>query len=186
MTTEDIDDVGWQELTPDMSLPDRVARVERILDTPVDRSDLIGLLVTDADLELRVQQLSDTAASDAPLEQMVGRTRIFIDRKRLTDLQWDSATFIGVMALAHSATFSAAATLFQKALRTVKFLSEAELDLTIVLAAASGGHPYDTPVSEDSIIAQYDGDRRRSLDLLRDLSKKGVVEKVGTGWRMVW
>ena len=176
----------WYELTPNLEFSERVARFERSLAEPVAREDLLGLLVTDAELGIHVQSESLAEPSAASLEQMIGRTRLFVDRKRLTDLTWDAATFAGVWALAHSATFSAAATLFQKAFRSVKVLTEAELDLTIVLAAVSHGDPYGTAVAERDIIAQYDGDTRRALDLLRALAKKGVVEKVGTAWRLVW
>ncbi|WP_162958690.1 hypothetical protein [Nocardia yunnanensis] len=176
----------WYELRPDIELPERAARLERSLPAPISREDLLGLLVTDPELGIRVEQEVPDEQSDGPLQQMVGRTRLFVERKRLTDFTWDAGTFVGVMALAQSPTFSMAATLFQRAIRTVKILSDAELDMIIVLTAVSHGDPYGTVVAMDDIVEQYDGDTRRALDRLSTLLKKGVVEKVGTGWRVVW
>lgn len=179
------EDDTWVELTPDLVLPARAGVLENGLAAPIDRRDLLGLLVTDVELGIRVTG-ADRSEPSAPWEQMVGHTRLFIDRTRLTDLQWDASTFAAVWALAHSAVFSTAATLFQKTLRTVKIITEAELDMTIVLNALSRGRPYDEIVAEGDIVAQYDGDAKRALGLLHSLSKKGVAKKTSGGWHLVW
>ncbi len=175
----------WVELDGELPLSARVRGYSTTVDERWERADVIGLLLTVPEFAGAFHIEREPSGDDVVLPQLVGRTRIFVDRRRLTDLQWDAGTFVAVWALAHSATFSAAATLFQKALRTVRVLNDDELDMAIVISAVCGGNPYERPVTERTLVGAYDGDHRRVDSVLTAMRRRGIVERTGDSWRLV-
>lgn len=121
---------------------------------------------------------------DAP-KYLVPHTRLFFNKPKAVDLGWDMATAAALFVLSGSSPASAAATAFQRALRMMRLLTEEEADLAVVLAALSGGRPYDVSVSTERIENAYEADRDRVRPLLDSMARRGLTIAGPNGWRLV-
>jgi hypothetical protein len=116
---------------------------------------------------------------------LIPHTHLFINKPRAVDLGWDMATAAALFVVTGSSPVSLAATAFQRALRLMRMLTEEEADLAVVLAALSGGRPYDVSVSIERIETAYEEDRDKVKPLLDSMARRGLITEGPHGWRLV-
>jgi hypothetical protein len=153
---------------------------------PVEAESILRLLVSQA-LACGVL-LHDGGPIEPELGEqkyLIPQTRLFINKPKAVDLGWDMATAAALFVLTGSQPISFAATAFQRALRLMRVLTEEEADLAVVLAALSGGRPYDASVSIKRIETAYEEDRDKVKPMLDSMARRGLIAEGPHGWRLV-
>lgn len=176
---------GWVEIARDELIPSRRQRLLRSCGVEVDPERVLSVLMAEP---LTQDVLLPEAAFAQPAGTMgylVPGTRVFIHGVKAKDVSWDALTAATVFVLTGSVTVAGALPLLQRALRTMRMLSEDEADLAVVLAALSGGRPYDIAVPDAAVAAAYEEDASRVAPLLKRMRKRGIVERIDDAWRLV-
>lgn len=167
-----IDDDTLQRASARGIEPDR----EAILQMVLSQGFTSGVLRPGA------QGVGFTAESE---KVIVPGTRLFLNKPKAVEIGWDLATAAALFSMTGSPVTSAVVSGFQRALRMMRLLSEDEADLAIVLAALSGGRPYDVSVSTAALENAYEEDRAKVRSLLTSMARRGVLVENQDGWRVV-
>ncbi|MBK6441189.1 MAG: hypothetical protein IPH27_16330 [Actinomycetales bacterium] len=152
----------------------------------INESNLVSLLASEPISE-DVLRIETTLPSLPPgtVGYIVPKTRLFINKPKARDIGWDAVTAAGVYVLTGSVSLATGAQMFQRALRMMRVLSADEADIVIVMAALSGGRPYDVSVPISKIQSAYEEDSAKVAPLLAGLRKRGIAVDDGDGWRVV-
>lgn len=176
---------GWTEIARDELVPPRRRQLLKACGVEVDPELVLSVLMAEPLTQDVLRPEADLAHPAETIGYLVPGTRVFIHGTKAKDVSWDALTAATVFVLTGSVTLAGALPLLQRALRTMRLLSEDEADLAVVLAALSGGRPYDIAVPDAAIAAAYEEDASRAGPLLEHMRKRGIVERVDDAWRLV-
>lgn len=163
-----------------------------------DASDVMSVIVAsgEAGPALRVVETGDSgigeigaAASGEALRQFVPHTRLFFNRPKAVDLGWDAVIAAGVFVMAGSGSLASGLTIMRRTIQTFRHLSPDEMDVVLVMRGICQSRDRNrTTISTREIAAVYMGSplSAQAVDsLLASLAKKGVINEVDGGWRLV-
>jgi hypothetical protein len=167
----------WTELSPADALA-----VFGLDPSSEDPAPLLSMLLAEPATRefLRIKPV-DTSGEKAQLQYLVAGTRIFVDETRLKEFHGDIIAGLGVWALSHSLTWSAAVALFRKGVSSIRHLGEDEVEVVRTILHLVKG---DQAVPMAAIAGAYRGDLAALNRILASLARQGVVWQEGDGWRL--
>lgn len=145
----------------------------------------LSILITDPSTAayLRSEPDGTELGEDGRPKYFVRRTRVFIDLRSAKELRGDVYAAIAVWIATHSASLATGVALFRKLVRTVRLLSDEELDLAVIVAAVGATH-HGTPVPRAAIVAACDGVEDGLDTRLASMTQRGILIKDSAGWQL--